>query len=452
MSYLATLNNETITFLTILLFMSLIILTVATLCEFFGKRKLKLDLFITCRILNITLLVVWAFIFFNLLKLSTVGEVIIEVLAYYSAVVLAFEITLMCVNKKWSLAINFPFLIILLPFWKYANNTLSIAMIIIAVVYLFIKSIVILYNSLYKLKNNINYYSLKEALDGSKNGLLFEDKYNVVYENLTMRNLLEKLKINRKLNAKEIWEKLKSQKTATTIDEQEILIFTEANIYSFSMIKNGKLQIVAFDITQEYLTTLEIQKTQKELQLRQNEIMQMIDNIEEIEKQKEVLALKSKLHDILGQRLFILHHILNSIDGQNFDLKHIKQLLSSMLVEMENEEINGEKSMQNSIVSAFEMVGFKIVFDGELPKDAHVAKVITKIVRECATNAIRHANATALFVNISKNKIEITDNGKVSFKSFSEGTGIKGMRLASESIGGKLNIDTTEQFKIVLNF
>lgn len=180
--------------------------------------------------------------------------------------------------------------------------------------------------------------------------------------------------------------------------------------------------------------------------------MQMIDNIEEIEKQKEVLALKSKLHDILGQRLFILHHILNSIDGQNFDLKHIKQLLSSMLVEMENEEINGEKSMQNSIVSAFEMVGFKIVFDGELPKDAHVAKVITKIVRECATNAIRHANATALFVNISKNKIEITDNGKVSFKSFSEGTGIKGMRLASESIGGKLNIDTTEQFKIVLNF
>lgn len=98
------------------------------------------------------------------------------------------------------------------------------------------------------------------------------------------------------------------------------------------------------------------------------------------------------------------------------------------------------------------MVGFKIVFDGELPKDAHVAKVITKIVRECATNAIRHANATALFVNISKNKIEITDNGKVSFKSFSEGTGIKGMRLASESIGGKLNIDTTEQFKIVLNF
>lgn len=268
MSYLATLNNETITFLTILLFISLIILTVATLCEFFGKRKLKLDLFITCRILNITLLVVWAFIFFNLLKLSTVGEVIIEVLAYYSAVVLAFEITLMCVNKKWSLAINFPFLIMLLPFWKYANNTLSIAMIIIAVVCLFIKSIVILYNSLYKLKNNINYYSLKEALDGSKNGLLFEDKYNVVYENLTMRNLLEKLKINRKLNAKEIWEKLKSQKTATTIDEQEILIFTEANIYSFSMIKNGKLQIVAFDITQEYLTTLEIQKNTKRTSIK----------------------------------------------------------------------------------------------------------------------------------------------------------------------------------------
>lgn len=451
MNYLITLNNELITFITMILFMSLIILTIATLCEFFGKRKLKLDLFVVCRILNIMLLIIWAYIFFTLSKLSKTGEIVVEILAYYSLVVLIFEISLMCVSKKWILAINFPFLIMMLPLWKYVSKIFSIVLIIIAIVYLFMKAIVIIYNSLFKLKNNINYYSLKEALDGSKNGLLFEDKFNVVYENLTMKNLLEKLGISRKLNIKEIWGKLKLQNNANIIDKQTILIVIDKQVYSFSMIKNAKLQIVAFDITQEYLTTIKIQKTQKELQSKQNEIANMIDNIEEIEKQKEVLILKSKLHDILGQRLFILHHILDTIDEQNFDLEHIKHLLTSMLVEIRNDDANGIQNMQKSIVSAFEMVGFKIEFMGELPKDIQKSKAIIKIIRECATNAIRHANASALFVNVSKNRIEITDDGKLAPKFCGEGTGIKGMRMTAKSIGGKLYVDTLKKFKIIID-
>lgn len=452
MRYLTLLNNETITFLTVLLFLSLVLLTITTICEFLDKHKLKFDLFVVCRILNIALLIIWQYVLFSLSKHTDIGEIIVEILAYYSALILAFEIPLMFFYKKWLLGIDFAFLIMLLPFWKYASEMLSIIFIVIAIVYLFMKSVVLIYNSLFNLKNNLNYYSIKEALDKAKNGLLFEDKFNVVYENLAMKTLLEKLQISKRLSALEIWEKLKNEKSAKLIDENQILIFIDSQVFAFSIIKGIKLQIVAFDISKEYKTMQKIEKTQTELQSKYNEILQMVGNLEEIERQKEILALKSKLHDILGQRLFIIHYILNSINNQNFDIEHIKQVLSTMLLEIENDETTEIQNMQNSIISSFNMIGFEIKFSGDLPKDTKKAKAIINIIRECATNAIRHSNATKLFVNISKSKIEITDNGKTSSKTFEEGTGIKGMRITAENIGATFIINNNDRFKIILRY
>ena len=446
MSYLSILNNEMQSLMIVLLFVSSIFMTITLLCEMFSNRKLKFDIFVVCRVLNIALCVVWAFIFFNFKNTP-----ICEILAYYSALVLVFELGLMLAKKDYKFAMDFPFLIMLLPFWKYANETLSVVFIVISVVYLFAKSLTILLSSLTKLKNNINYYSLKEALDGLKTAVMFESKFNVVYENLTMKNLLEKLKIKQNQSSLEIWKSLKSRENSKIVDEQNILVFLDKKVYSFSMIKQSKTQIYAFDITKEYLTTTEIENKQNELKTKQTEILQMIENLDEIERQREVLSLKSKLHDIIGQRLFILHHILDVIDKKTFDLNSVKSLLKTMLDEIDNDESNETQNLQNSIVTAFEMIGFNIKISGKMPKETSKAKALVKIIRECATNAIRHANATKLFVNILDNKIEISDNGKFTNQTFIEGTGIKGMRLNAEILGGELSISTQNGFKVLIS-
>ena len=445
MSYLSILNNEMQSLMIVLLFVSSIFMTITLLCEMFSNRKLKFDIFVVCRVLNIAFCVVWAFIFFNFKNTP-----ICEILAYYSALVLVFELGLMLAKKDYKFAMDFPFLIMLLPFWKYANETLSAVFIVIGVVYLFAKSLTILLNSLTKLKSNINYYSLKEALDGLKTAVMFESEFNVVYENLAMKTLLEKLNIKQNQSSFEIWQSLKSRENFKIIDKQNILVFLDKKVYSFSMIKQSKTQIYAFDITKEYLTTTEIENKQNELKTKQTEILQMIENLDEIERQREVLSLKSKLHDIIGQRLFILHHILDVIDEKTFDLNSVKSLLKTMLDEIDNEDISEAQNLQNSIVTAFEMIGFNIEISGEIPKETPKAKALVKIIRECATNAIRHANATKLFVNISNNKIEISDNGKKQNTSFIEGTGIKGMRLNAETLGGELIISKDIGFKVVI--
>lgn len=445
MSYLSILNNEMQSLMIVLLFVSSIFITITLLCEMFSNRKLKFDIFVVCRVLNIAFCVVWAFIFFNFKNTP-----ICEILAYYSALVLVFELGLMLAKKDYKFAMDFPFLIMLLPFWKYANETLSAVFIVIGVVYLFAKSLTILLNSLTKLKSNINYYSLKEALDGLKTAVMFESEFNVVYENLAMKTLLEKLNIKQNQSSFEIWQSLKSRENFKIIDEQNILVFLDKKVYSFSMIKQSKTQIYAFDITKEYLTTTEIENKQNELKTKQTEILQMIENLDEIERQREVLSLKSKLHDIIGQRLFILHHILDVIDEKTFDLNSVKSLLKTMLDEIDNEDISEAQNLQNSIVTAFEMIGLNIEISGEIPKETPKAKALVKIIRECATNAIRHANATKLFVNISNNKIEISDNGKKQNTSFIEGTGIKGMRLNAKTLGGELIIFKDIGFKVVI--
>lgn len=445
MSYLSILNNEMQSLMVVLLFASIIFLTITLLCEMFSNRKLKIDLFVVCRVLNIALCVIWAFIIFNFKNTP-----VCEILAYYSALVLVFELGLMLAKKDFKLAIDFPFLIMLLPFWKCANETLSVVFIVISIVYLFSKSLTSLLNSLIKLKSNINYYSLKEALDELKTAVMFESEFNVVYENLAMKTLLEKLNIKQNQSSFEIWKSLKSRENSKIIDEQNIFVFLDKKVYSFSIIKQSKTQIYAFDITKEYLTTTEIENKQNELKTKQTEILQMIENLDEIERQREVLSLKSKLHDIIGQRLFILHHILEVIDEKTFDLNNVKNMLSSMLGEIDNEDISEAQNLQNSIVTAFEMIGFNIEISGEMPKETPKAKALIKIIRECATNAIRHANATKLFVNISDNKIEISDNGKFANRSIIEGTGIKGMRLNAETLDGELIISKDIGFKVVI--
>ena len=49
----------------------------------------------------------------------------------------------------------------------------------------------------------------------------------------------------------------------------------------------------------------------KKLKENNKKILLSIDNIEELEKEKNLLKLKNKYHDILGQNLSILQQYLN---------------------------------------------------------------------------------------------------------------------------------------------
>jgi len=65
------------------------------------------------------------------------------------------------------------------------------------------------------------------------------------------------------------------------------------------------------------------------------------------------------------------------------------------------------------------------------------------VVREAATNVIRHSDARCCRIRILRNgdgtRVEISDDGGGSIRA--DGGGIQGMRARIESLGGDLIID-----------
>ena len=59
-------------------------------------------------------------------------------------------------------------------------------------------------------------------------------------------------------------------------------------------------------------------------------------------------------------------------------------------------------------------------------------------------------NQPQISVKIYKNRVESSDNGKIQVQSFTEGTGIKGMRLTAQSFGGTINVENKGKLKIIL--
>ena len=95
--------------------------------------------------------------------------------------------------------------------------------------------------------------------------------------------------------------------------------------------------------------------------------------------------------------------------------------------------------IKNNIISSYALIGMKIDFVGDF-NDKEGQNGILKIIREAATNALRHGGATELKVLYSDGIITITNNG-VEPTNIKEGNGIKNMRFIAKENKLELNIE-----------
>jgi len=79
----------------------------------------------------------------------------------------------------------------------------------------------------------------------------------------------------------------------------------------------------------------------------------------------------------------------------------------------------------------------------ELP--ANQESVLALSLREAVTNVVRHAHATRCSLRLERSngscRLEIHDDGRGGYQI--EGNGLRGMRERVESLGGRLERDTT---------
>ena len=300
-------------------------------------------------------------------------------------------------------------------------------------------SLIYMYFRYYK-KETITDFSIKKVIDECEFGILVLKGKRVKLINNKMYEILDKLNIKKDYITNIIKQSIDQL-------DKNYCVKVEDKYYVFVINNN---EIITFDITEEYKLHQKLNEQNKKLKENNKKILLSIDNIEELEKEKNLLKLKNKYHDILGQNLSILQQYLNkeNITQENFE--EIKFMIQKMFIDIEDTD-DTNANLEN-LIKIHKKNGTDIIIDGKLPQNKETAKVFFEIIREATTNAIRHAGSSKVFVNIKETLEEtymiITNDGRKPNEFITENQGIKDMRRKVKKLGGMFYISTVPEFSV----
>ena len=300
-------------------------------------------------------------------------------------------------------------------------------------------SIIYMYFRYYK-KETITDFSIKKVIDECEFGILVLKGKRAKLINNKMYEILDKLNIKKDYITNIIKQSIDQL-------DKNYCVKVEDKYYVFVINNN---EIITFDITEVYKLHQKLNEQNKKLKENNKKILLSIDNIEELEKEKNLLKLKNKYHDILGQNLSILQQYLNkeNITQENFE--EIKFMIQKMFIDIEDTD-DTNANLEN-LIKIHKKNGTDIIIDGKLPQNKETAKVFFEIIREATTNAIRHAGSSKVFVNIKETLEEtymiITNDGIKPNEFITENQGIKDMRRKVKKLGGMFYISTVPEFSV----
>lgn len=300
-------------------------------------------------------------------------------------------------------------------------------------------SLIFMYFRYYK-KETITDFSIKKVIDECEFGILVLKGKRAKLINNKMYEILDKLNIKKDYITNIIKQSIDQL-------DKNYCVKVEDKYYVFAINNN---EIITFDITEVYKLHQKLNEQNKKLKENNKKILLSIDNIEELEKEKNLLKLKNKYHDILGQNLSILQQYLNkeNITQENFE--EIKFMIQKMFIDIEDTD-DTNANLEN-LIKIHKKNGTDIIIDGKLPQNKETAKVFFEIIREATTNAIRHAGSSEVFVNIKETLEEtymiITNDGRKPNEFITENQGIKDMRRKVKKLGGMFYISTVPEFSV----
>ncbi len=210
-------------------------------------------------------------------------------------------------------------------------------------------------------------------------------------------------------------------------------------------------RIVCLDVTEAARANAALAKTNRELEEAATELRMRLADIERVAQASAYLSMRSRVHDVIGQRLSILHRYLEMGMTDPTSVAELERLLSSVMVDLRRGTEADASTELEAVVSAFALVGVAIKMNGELPEGS-AGVAFTHIIREACTNSCRHAHAKQVFVELECTggtaHLAITDDGESSPQPLIERGGITGMRREIASLGGTLSVGWEPTFTV----
>lgn len=223
---------------------------------------------------------------------------------------------------------------------------------------------------------------------------------------------------------------------------------------------SGRLfeRIIGLDVTEYAHAHDRLAQANHLLELAGQELQAQIEEVKKVADNAAYLRMRARVHDVIGQRLSILHRYLEEGRLDDESLEQIDPL-RSIAADLRSGGDTEPAEQLGDIVHAFGLVSVQIDVEGELPSDARVAAAFLQIIREASTNATKHAQAHQVHVRLRQETSEdgavarmaVSNDGAPAPVSYREGTGIPGMRHVAQNLGGSLEVHTAPPFTLTVS-
>lgn len=210
----------------------------------------------------------------------------------------------------------------------------------------------------------------------------------------------------------------------------------------------ASIRVIAYDVTSEVDILQELDRTNDELAASQEELRASMLTVQEAAENEAMLRMRGRVHDVIGQRLSMLHRALEDDDVSDEKLERLKPLLNGILDDLAAGSHIEPADELEATIDAFALTGVAVLVEGDLPADPQIAKLFANCIREGATNAVKHSRATEVRVTCSEKSLTVENDGNPPDAPLVEGTGLTSMRQAVEAAGGTLSVKTSTPFTL----
>ena len=319
-----------------------------------------------------------------------------------------------------------------------------------------------------KLKDRLHTVALiREAINSYPDGICFAAPGGrPILANKKINDICYMMTGHTVTNADRMWEELGDHRIQVTLPdpngdasndlnegtEQILCRLQNEQVWQFQrrqlMLDSGPvMQYEAADVSELYRYQKQLQEKNEQLSGMLERQKTLLQNIVENNLKKEVLHTKMRIHSDFGRLLVMTESRLSNRDEREDD-SDIFEAWDHVISDMENASERKElaaASPQTELLKMAEMIGCKVEFTGEQPKERRALLLLYAAIREALTNAVRHAGADRLIVEIRHDdryyRVAISSNGRNDVMSVHEGGGLSDLRRRLEQEGAELSID-----------
>lgn len=235
-----------------------------------------------------------------------------------------------------------------------------------------------------------------------------------------------------------------------------IYAFPDGTVYHFAVRpiqdKYGipYTEVMATDVSRLAALHAALQQENERLADANRRAKRLYDNMPDIVREEEILKMKMQVHDDIGHTLLAARRALR----HEHDLARIRseaaEWESSISLLCRARQEDAAEDPLTCMQRRAAVLGAAVQLRGAYPAARAARELYALVLRECTSNAVRHAGATELYAD-SEHRLQawhlcITNNGAPPRAEIKEGGGLSSLRRRIEKAGGTVTVHSLPVF------